>query len=144
MSYSQTWYISVVFIVVAAALHLWNAVKMKHAAAVLSGVIRNRQDLDVVRGAINLSMMLAIAYLALYGAMIALLVYLVLAQGMAVSTAATHLLVFAVVTLPLGIITRGFEARIRSLEVNSDGPEIAETYLRWLVQWRQARLKLPD
>ena len=59
MSYSQTWYISVMFIAVAAALYLWNALKMKHAADVLSGVIRNRQDLDVLRGAINLSMMLA-------------------------------------------------------------------------------------
>ncbi len=144
MTYLRTWYISVGFIFVAGVLHVWCTVALKATSARLGGAIRDGGDLAAVRSAINLSMALAIVYLALYVVMIALLIYLIAARGMSIRTAALHLLIFGLVTFPISLLTKSAEKAIRTLRVESPDRAIADSFKRWLVQWRQARLKLPD
>ncbi|KPJ71145.1 hypothetical protein AMJ52_09000 [candidate division TA06 bacterium DG_78] len=82
-------------------------------------------------------MKLAVLYLILFGLLIiAVVMYFV--QDI------TILFIFGIITLPVGLIGKYFENKIKSMDVRADDPNIAETFQRYLVQWKQARFKLPD
>jgi len=144
MTYAETSYLSVIPIIISIILSLINMSKMSKTSTSLKGTIRYKQDLALVREAINVSMILAIVYLAVFGIMIVMLAYFVVARGMFIITATTHLFIFGIVTLPVALIGKSFEKKIKSLPVETDDPEIADKYQKFLVQWNEPRLKLPD
>lgn len=136
MSYGGTWYLIVVPILSAAIMHAANTSRMNKTYAAIKGTIRTRMDLNLVRDAINLSMKLAVMYIALFG--------FVFLLRISIFTGAAHLFVFGIVTLPLGLWSRMAERTIKTLQVESDNPEIEKKYREFLVKWEQPRIKLPE
>jgi len=57
---------------------------------------------------------------------------------------ATHILIFSVVTLPLWLFGMNREKLIKNMKVEASDPEIAETYKRYLKQWKEPRFMLTD
>lgn len=144
MSFFETWYLPAVPIVLGVVMNVWDMIRMQRTSTALQGIIRNRQDLQSVRVAINLSMTLAVVDIVIYAAMIATVVCFVVAGWIELLTAAAHLMVVGVATLPVGLYGKHFEKRIKDLRVVAEDPQIAEKYRDFLVQWGQPRLKLPD
>lgn len=107
------------------------------------GVIRTRQDLLAVKMAINISMKLAVIYIVLFVLFVWVLGFSV-ARGGSLGEAAFFLFVFGIVTLPVGLIGKTYEKRIKTMQVQADDPQIAERYQLYLKQWNQPRWKLPD
>jgi hypothetical protein len=138
--------IHLIIAVPAAAALLMHAVMAARILArlpALKGAVRSRQDLAVVRELISLSMRLAVWYIALYGLFVAALACLAW-RGMPLFRSVACLFWFGVITLPLGLIGKKFENRVRELPVDSADPAVGETFRRWLVQWKEPRYRLPD
>jgi hypothetical protein len=137
--------LAVIAVPVAAALamHLLMIMRIRAVAPGLNGAIRDRRDLLQVKELINLSMRLAIFYIALYVLFLLTLVFLVW-RGLPFSRAVYCLFWFGVSTLPLGLIGKHFEKKIHSLAPDPADPEIGSTFQRWLAQWKEARYQLPE
>jgi hypothetical protein len=54
------------------------------------------------------------------------------------------LFIFGIVTLPVGLIGKKYEKRIKTMQVQADDPEIAVKFQQYLKQWNEARFQLPD
>jgi hypothetical protein len=107
------------------------------------GVLRSRQDLLAVKQAVNLSMRMAVIYIVMF-ILFVLLLGIFVARGASFGQAALCLFIFGIVTLPVGLIGRGYEKRIKMMRVESGDPEIAEKFQLYLKQWNEARFRLPD
>ncbi len=136
-------YYLLVFLLVAIGMQVYSSRRNAEVHERTRGVIRSRQDLLAVKEAISLSMKLAIIYIILFIAFIWLLGISV-ARGGSLSEAVLCLFIFGVVTLPVGLIGKSYEKKIKSLQVQSDEPGIAEKFQQYLQQWNQPRWKLPD
>lgn len=136
-------YITAAFIAVAAAMQVTSIRKIEEVRRCCRGAIRSRQDLLLAKGAINLSMRLAIVYIALFGLFVVLLA-LTVAGGAPVGRAVLNLFIFGVVTLPIGLIGKRYERTIRAMEVASDDPELRERFESYLSQWDKPKLQLSD
>jgi ABC-type Fe3+ transport system permease subunit len=136
-------YTLAIFVIVA----IWMQVKSNRKNADVydqtRGVIKSRQDLLAVKSAISLSMRLAVIYIVLFVLFIMVLSIFV-ARGESLGHAALSLFVFGVVTLPVGLIGKGYEKRIKTMQVQTDDPEIAEKFQQYLKQWDKARFQLSD
>jgi len=130
-------------IALAALMHLYNIVKAKELIKRTGGVIRSNSDLLMVKEAINLSMQLAIYYIAMSIILLAALAYFVI-NGLSFFTAMGQLFIFGIVTLPMGLIGKHFEDKVRQMEVQSSDTLLQDSYNRYLVQWKEPRFKLPD
>ena len=137
------YYVLITFIVVA----VWMQVKSNRTNAAVhaktGGIIRSRQDLLAVKQAIDLSMKMAVIYIVLFILFVILLGVFV-ARGASLGQAALTLFIFGIVTLPVGLIGRGYEKRIKMMHVESDEPEIADKFQQYLKQWNEARFGLPE
>lgn len=129
-------------ILVAIGMQVYSIMKIQGLYRQIKGVIQSRQDLGAVKEVINLNMKLAIFYFVLAG-IIMLMVIILIVNGMP-GRGFTMLFIFGIVTLPAGLIGKHFEKKIKSLSVESSDKEIAKTYERYLIQWKEARFKLPD
>ena len=107
------------------------------------GVIKLKQDLLAVKMAISLSMKLAVIYILLFVLFVWVLGFSV-ARGGSLGEAAFSLFVFGVVTLPVGLIGKTYEKKIKTMQVQADDPQIAEKFQLYLKQWNQPRWQLPD
>jgi hypothetical protein len=107
------------------------------------GVLRSRQALLAVKQAINLSMKMAVIYIVMF-ILFVLLLGIFVARGVSIGQAALCLFIFGIVTLPVGLIGRGYEKRIKTMRVETGDPEIAEKFQQYLKQWNEARFGLPD
>lgn len=136
-------YVLIIFIAVA----VWMQVKSNRQNAVVhaktGGIIRSRQDLLAVKQAINLSMKMAVIYIVLFILFVILLGVFV-ARGASFGQAALTLFIFGIITLPVGLIGRGYEKRIKMMRVESGDPAIAEKFQEYLKQWNEARFGLPE
>lgn len=130
-------------IAIAALMNFYNIAKIRELIQRTKGVVRSRSDLQLVKEAINLSMQLAIYYIALSGLFLSILAYLVI-SGLPFFTAMGQLFIFGIVTLPMGLIGKHFEDKIRKMEIQPPDPVLQETYSRYLAQWKEPRFKLPD
>jgi len=142
--FGATLYIPVISIAIALAMCFASMFRQGRVMEELGGKISGHQDLTPVKDAINLSMILAVAYMGLFGVMILLLGFLFANGTISFFAATTHLFLFGVVTLPFGLWSKVVEKKFRAMEVTAADPSVAETFQRWLVQWNEARLKLPD
>ncbi|UCD19242.1 MAG: hypothetical protein JSU64_07435 [candidate division WOR-3 bacterium] len=107
------------------------------------GVIKSGLDLLAVKAAINLSMKLAVIYIGLFVLFIIVLVISV-SRGGSLGEAAFSLFVFGIVTLPVGLIGKTYEKKIKTLQVQADDPQIAEKFQLYLKQWNEPRWQLSD
>jgi hypothetical protein len=136
-------YATAIFIAIAVGMQVISVRSIQQVSEKTKGLIRSRRDLLLVRSAINMSMRLAVVYIGLFVLFVVLLAVFV-GRGTPIVRAGLSLFVFGIVTLPVGLMGKKFEKRIRSMKVETDDPAIAETFERWLIQWNQARLQLPD
>ncbi len=95
-----------------------------------------------VKDAINLSMKLAVVYIGMFVLFIVLLALFV-ARGTSLGHAALSLFIFGIITLPVGLIGKRFEKKIKTMQVQAN-PEIAEEFKQYLKQWNEVRFKLPE
>ncbi len=107
-----------------------------------NGKIRSRMDLNEVKAVININMMMAVVYIALFVLLIIILFFRFI--GGQPFQAIGVLFLFGIITLPVGLIGKGFEKKIHSMEVESTDPELKQKFERYLVQWKEARFRLPD
>ena len=107
------------------------------------GKIRSRQDLVLVRETINLSMQLAMVYIAVFIIFIVVLVVMVVSGG-SLMNAVLMLFSAGVVTLPLGLIGKKYENKIKSLKTEGEDPDLARIFTVYLKQWNEPRFRLPD
>jgi hypothetical protein len=96
-----------------------------------------------VKAAINLSMKLAVIYILLFVLFVFVLIISV-ARGGSLGEAAFSLFVFGIITLPVGLIGKTYEKKVKTLQVQADDPQIAEKFQLYLKQWNEPRWKLPD
>jgi hypothetical protein len=52
--------------------------------------------------------------------------------------------IFGIVTLPLGLIGKQFEKKIRNMNVEADDPMIEQKFRKYLTMWDQPRFQLPE
>lgn len=133
----------VIFILIALGMQMYSNRKNALVYSQTRGVIKSRQDLQMVKKAISLSMKLAVIYILLFVLFI-LLMGLSVARGGSLGQAALCLFIFGIVTLPLGLIGKSYEKRIKTLQVEADDPQIKEKFRQYLKQWNEARFGLSD
>ena len=136
-------YTLIIFIIVAIGMQVKSNRKNADVYSQTRGIIKSQQDLLAVKSAINLSMRLAVVYIVLFVLFIVILGTFV-ARGESLGHAALSLFVFGIVTLPVGIIGKRYEKRIRSMQVQADDPRIAEKFQQYLKEWDKARFQLSD
>jgi len=144
MNFMENWFFSVIPIFIAIMMFAFNSSKMASAYNALNGVIRTRQDIGIVRDAINVSMILAIVYMAMFAILIVIGFIMMVGRNIHPLVFFAHIFLFGLVTLPMGLIGKTFENRIKSLKIESTAPYVEEKFRDYLIQWDQPRLKLSD
>jgi len=132
-----------IFILVAFGMQIHSNRKNAGVYEQTRGVVRSRQDLLAVKEAINLSMKLAVIYIVLFVVFI-LLMGLSVARGGSLGQAALCLFIFGIVTLPAGLIGKSYEKKIKTMQVETDDPDIVEKFQQYLKQWNEPRFGLSD
>jgi hypothetical protein len=133
----------VVFILIAVGMQIYSNRRNVRVYEQIHGVIRSKQDLMAVRDAINLSMKLAVIYIVMF-VLLVLLMGLAVMRGGSLGQAALCLFVFGIVTLPVGLIGKSYDKKIKTLRVEAGDQQIAEKFQEYLKQWNEARFHLPD
>ncbi len=136
-------YILAIFLVIAVGMQVVSTRKNDEVYHKTNAVIRSQHDLLSVKETINLSMKLAIIYIVLFILFIVVLIVSVV-SGTPLSHAVLSLFIFGVITLSVGLFGKQYEKRIKSMEVQSDDPEIRRKFQQYLVQWSEPRFQLPD
>jgi hypothetical protein len=131
-------------VLVALVFHGLSVYRIESLREKTKGVIRTRQDLQAVKDVISLNMRMAIFYILFWLLLIAVLVGMVVTTMIAFPQALMVFFLFGVITLPMGLIGKHFEKKIHSLKVESGDPKLAETFQRYLVQWKEPHFGLPD
>lgn len=129
-------------VLIAIIFHAYNIAKIKTVIQKTNGTINSLNDLHLVKEAINLSMKLAVYYIIFFILLIVILAVLVLNRML--GQAALILFLFGIITLTVGLIGRRYENKIRKMEVKSDDPKLKETFERYIKQWAEPRLQLPE
>ncbi|MEW6758779.1 MAG: hypothetical protein AB1347_11210 [Acidobacteriota bacterium] len=141
---ASTWYLSVVPAAVATGVGLAGGMRLEGVRSSIGGAIRTRSDLEAVRRAIELNMALALAYIGLWIASIAVLLWAVKSGLTPIPGAAGHFLVLGLLTLPCGLWNKAVEKRFRAMPVEGSDPSLAATFARWLEEWKKRPLGLSD
>jgi hypothetical protein len=131
-------------VLVALVFHGLSVYRIESLLEKTEGVIRTKQDLQAVKDVISLNMRMAIFYILFWLVLIAVLVGMVVTALIAFPKALMVFFLFGVITLPMGLIGKHFEKKIHSLKVESGDPTLAETFQRYLVQWKEPHFGLPD
>ncbi len=139
---TDTLYIMIVAILVAIGMQVYSITKIQSLIRNTKGIIRSRHDLIAVKEVINLNMQMAVIYIILY------VIFFYFAARLFIGgrtiEAIAMILIFGIVTLPVGLVGKSFENKVKSMSVESDDKETAQIFERYLIQWKQARWKLPD
>ena len=131
-------------LIIACCFHGYSIWQISLLTGQLKGRIRTHGDLLMVKEVINTNMRMAIAYIVFWLLLVAILIWTVVARLLLFPQAITVFFLFGVITLPLGLIGKGFEKKIHALQVESSDPALEGTLRSWLVQWKEPRLQLPD
>jgi asparagine N-glycosylation enzyme membrane subunit Stt3 len=135
--------ILIVFLGIAVAMHVISSRKNIQVYKETNGVIRSQLDLNKIKEAINTSMRFAMIYVGLFVVFIVLLV-LAWLGGEPFLRGTLVMFVFGIVTLPLGLIGKHFEKKIRNMNVEAGDPMIEERFRDYLKMWDQPRFQLPE
>jgi hypothetical protein len=140
----HTWYLSGVPFILAVAMSVASNAKFNGILRDLGGTIRSQVNLAAVKEGINLSMMLALAYIGVWVAMLVVTGIYVVSGRTTMQGFVGHVFAFGVATLPFGLWSKAVEKRFKAMKVEATDPAVEETWRRWLKEWGQARLRLPD
>ena len=140
--YQISMYILIISVIVALTFQITMILRMKTVYNKLGGIIRTNWDLKRVKRVINLSMKLAIFYMVFFAILIIVLIYLYFVKIGIESFVV--LFFFGIITLPLGLLGRHFEKKIKNMKVDAKDPQIEERYNRYIEQWSKARLQVSD
>jgi hypothetical protein len=143
-SFLSTWYWTVVAALLCIGPAFAVTLKMKSTKEQINSTIRSHEDLMIVKQIINLSMITSVAMVVEIVLCVCFLVYCCLSGRIPLSAVPGHLMVFSLVMFIATPYFKKTEGDFKKIKIESDDPEIAQTFQRWLIQWRQARLKLPD
>lgn len=119
-----------------------NVIKMIETHRETGGVIRDANDLEKVKSAINHSMRSAVLYIAfssLFGIYMAYLVF----TGHVLS-AVKIIFLFGITTMIMGLIGRVYEKRIRKMECITDDKHLVDKYASYLEQWDKPQFSLRE
>ncbi len=106
------------------------------------GIIRSRIDLAELKEVINLNMKLAVVYIIIY-VVFSMLIVLMLTRGW-FSEAILTMFLFGIINLPMGLIGKHYEGKIKLMKIESDDKDLSSIFEQYMIQWKQARWKLPD
>jgi len=135
--------ILIVFLAIAIMMHVISSQKNIQVFKQTNGVIHSTLELKKVKEAINISMRFAVFYIILFIAFIILLI-LAWRAGEPFLRGALMLFIFGVITLPLGLIGKHHEKKIRNMKVETDDPMIEQKYREYVKMWDQPRFQLPE
>ncbi|HKR01196.1 MAG TPA: hypothetical protein VJT09_11010 [Pyrinomonadaceae bacterium] len=111
----------------------------------LGGKIASNEDLAVMKKAINLNMMIAIFIFVYFAAYIALMFYLTFNGRVSLITAAIYVPLVTSAGLACSLLyAKKIEKKAKNMTITTEDPQILQTYWRWVKQWDEPRLKLPD
>jgi hypothetical protein len=139
-----TWYISVVAAILCLLPGFVAVKKMKSVREEIQSVIRSWDDLALVKAAINLNMLMGVVFIAEVALCVCLLGYFRISDSVSLRAAAAHAMTFSSVLLISARYFRKAENDFRRIRVESNDPQIASRLERWLKQWKEPRLRLPD
>ncbi len=140
----STWYLSAIPVVIVYIIMVFVIAKTKATADEVGQTIRSIKDLDILKPTIDLNMKAAIILIATYLLYILAVAYFVFIEGMSLRVVSGHLFIFAITIIPIILYGKNVESTIRNLKLETDDPEVVETFHRWLKQWDQPRWRLPD
>lgn len=139
------WPLVVVPTVLYCVLILVGSRKLAAAYQSLGGRITSEEDLSVIKKAINQNMMLAIILLVIVLGYIGGMFYLALNGYISFLRAAAYMPILPIAGLICSLLyARKIEKRAKNMTVTAENPQIRETYRRWVKQWNELRLRLPD
>lgn len=111
----------------------------------LGGRISSEEDLGVLKKAINHNMTLAIIVIVIVLVYLGAIFYMAYAGYFTFLTAAIYMPILPVAGFLCSLLyTKKIEKRAKNMTVTADDPQILETYRRWVKQWDEPRLRLPD
>jgi hypothetical protein len=111
----------------------------------LRGEITSEEDLMILKRAINLNMMVAIFLMAFAALYFGIMFYLAYTRYIAPLTAVLYSLLLGFAGLACTLLYgRKIEKRVKNMTIMTENPQILETYIRWVKQWDEPRLRLPD
>jgi hypothetical protein len=135
--------ILIVFLGIAVGMHVISSRKNIQVYKETGGVIRSPFDLNKVKEAINISMRFAMIYIGVFVIFIILLI-VAWRSGESFMNGVLAMFLFGVITLPLGLVGKHFEKRIRNMSVEVDDPLIEQKFKEYLKMWDQPRFQLPE
>jgi hypothetical protein len=127
--------ISVLMLVLYAALALAATQRLKGVGHRLGYRVRNEQDLQAAKQVIALNMQVSFLMIAIT---ISFLAALVLTNNGLFS------FLLLTVTVPVGMYSTREEARFRAMVIEPENPELTRRFQDYLRQWKECRIKLED
>ncbi len=140
----STWYLSVVPVCLAVLISVAGNAGLKGTMRQLGGRVQTHHDLAEVRRAINGNKRLAWAYMALWLGQVLALVLAVLGGLTPFTGAVGHVFAFGVLTLPAGLWAKAVEGRFKAMAVDPSDASLAQTFQRYLVDWKKPSLSIPE
>jgi|GEM_PF-2882554 hypothetical protein len=142
---ANTWYI----VVSAAALYglvaslgTW---RLDASFKPLNGTFKSYDQLESVKGSINLNMTLAILLLVYAGMYLFFLMAMVGIGTLSFFTATIYMATFSLAGfLCAKLWFLKVEKRAKATQVVSEDPRVRQTWERWLKEWKELRLRLSD
>jgi predicted membrane-bound mannosyltransferase len=127
------------------ALIIVGSMKLEGTYKSLKGEIASEEDLAVMKCAINLNMTIAIAIFVFIGLYILVMFYLAFNGYVTLLTTAVYIPLLTTAGMVCSLLyARKIEKRAKNMIVTAENPHIFNTYKRWVKQWDEPRLRLPD
>lgn len=134
---------AILFSIAAVALQTWSIAAGRKMLSKTNGTISSAADLKLVRSSINSNILAAFGYKAIF-LLFALLLVVLMLNGMSVIKSLAQLSVFGIITLPASIIRKAYEERIRHMRMGTSDQGIKDSHTKDLLQWKRSWLKLPE
>jgi len=129
-------------ILIALAFQIVNILRIQDIYRKTGGKIESEDDLILTKGVINFSMEAAMVYIVF--AIVFVVLLFVLSQGKYIMDAIKALFLFGIITLPIGLIGKNFEKKIKEMNVITESEEIKKRYKDYLQQWGKVRFRIRE
>lgn len=141
-NFINSWYISLFNFTVWFLVTLQNIKNINFARRSIGDTIKTQDDLAIIKKAINFNMMGSI-FIMLFSVLYFLFLYAIFPKIFTHSPI-IHILLFSIIAINFAIVNKFYDTKLRTFKVDSKDSKIAQTYETWIIQWEEARFKLPD
>ncbi len=141
-NFINSWYISLIPLAVWFLVTLQNIRNISFVRRIVGDTIKTQDDLSVIKNAINFNMMGAI-FIMLFSALYFFFLFAIFSKIFSHSPV-IHVLLFSIIAINFAIVNKFYDTKLKTLKVDSKDSKIAQTYETWIIQWEEARFKLPD